>query len=453
MEPPTLKHIFEEKQFLREHPEQVFRLFEGLFRFFLFTRDADGRITSVSSRVASILGHSPEAFLETWRDCLFPHPANESFIQRAELTPETAKQAASYKVVFNHKNCDPVWLEVYELPHIVDGRTEKIYGIGLDLTDRTLLEYQLRLGEKRFREMSQSSPIGIFQVDEDGMITYVNPAWERITGRTIPDSLGRPWWQIIHPGDQETLQKKWSQAQKNETNFEIECRVIRPNDSMIWAKLRSQVLFDDAGKITVATIENIDQQVADREKQKQLIHELLQLKEQLEVATRTDPLTGLPNRRDLNEKLSYERARFERTGRPFTLLIVDIDHFKNINDHYGHDAGDYVLVKVSELFRTSCRKMDHICRWGGEEFFFLLPETTLDNGIIFAEKLRSKLEDTAFNFQGQTIRVTASFGVTSVDSKDKDLEAYIKEADDCLYEAKNTGRNRTAAPKRSRDPG
>jgi len=171
------------------------------------------------------------------------------------------------------------------------------------------------------------------------------------------------------------------------------------------------------------------------------------------VATRTDPLTGLPNRRDLNEKLSYEQARFERTHRPFALLIVDIDKFKSINDRYGHDAGDYVLVKVGELLRNSCRRMDHICRWGGEEFFFLLPETNLENGFIFAEKLRTKLENTAFHYNGQEIRVTASFGVSSVDDPDKALDAFIKEADDCLYEAKRAGRNRTVASKRTPDSG
>jgi len=453
MKRDALNQIFQEKQFLLEHPEQFFQLFEGLFRFFLFTREMNGRIVSVSGKVTSVLGHSPEMFLENWRHHLSDHPANEHFIRRGELTPEAAEQAASYKAVFNHKNYDPVWLEVYELPVLRDGRPDRIFGIALDLTERTLLEHQLRLGEKRFREMSQSSPVGIFQVDPDDLVAYVNPAWEVITGRTIPESLGRPWWDPIHPGDQEAVIKKWTRARKQDEEIGMECRVIRPDGTMIWVKLRSQVLFDDSGKITIATIENIDQQVADREKQKQLIHELLQLKEKLEVATRTDPLTGLPNRRDLNEKLSYEQARFERTHRPFALLIVDIDKFKSINDRYGHDAGDYVLVKVGELLRNSCRRMDHICRWGGEEFFFLLPETNLENGFIFAEKLRTKLENTAFHYNGQEIRVTASFGVSSVDDPDKALDAFIKEADDCLYEAKRAGRNRTVASKRTPDSG
>ncbi len=317
--------------------------------------------------------------------------------------------------------------------------------MALDFTERNLLEHKLRLGEKRFREMSQSSPIGIFQADSEGLITYVNPAWESITGRSITEILGKPWWEPVHPGDKEAITKKWLESEKEGQEVAVECRVVQKDGTINWVLLRSQFLFDDTGKATIATVENIDQQVADREKQKQLIHELLQLKEKLEIATRTDPLTGLPNRRDLNEKMAYEQARFERTSRPFSVLILDLDKFKNINDTFGHDAGDYILVQVGELLRNTCRRMDHVCRWGGEEFFFLLPETNLKNGILFAEKLRETLEETPFIYKGQKIKVTGSIGLSSYNADTRDLEDCLKNADDCMYEAKNSGRNKVVA--------
>ncbi len=441
--------IIQEKTFLLDHPEMFFKLFDGLFPFFLFTRDPEGPLTSVSNKVTHVLGHAPEDFMQRWPDYLANHPVNETFKQRACLEAGFAKEPINYKTIFSNKQHEPIWLEMFESPQMADGKPDKIIGIALDLTKRSVLENQLRLGEKRFREMSQTSPIGIFQTDNDNLIAYVNPAWEVITGRTISESLGQVWWDCIHPGDQEDVIRKWGRGNDKGEEVDAECRVIRRNGTMIWVKIRSQILFDDTGKITIATVENIDQQVADREKQKQLIHELLQLKEKLEVATRTDPLTGLPNRRDLNDKLAHEKARFERTKRPFTLLIVDIDKFKSINDQYGHDAGDYILVQVGELLRNSCRRMDHICRWGGEEFFFLLPETNLENGYVFAEKLRAKLASTKFNYKGQQVSVTASFGLSCVNDDSRDLESYIKEADDCLYDAKNAGRNRTVARKRT----
>lgn len=453
MKREVANQIIQEKTFLLEHPELFFKLFDGLFPFFLFTRDPDGRLVSVSSNITSVLGHEPEDFTAHWQNHLTQHPVNATFTERGQLTPETATTPTNYKAIISNNQHEPIWLEVFESPQLQNGKPEKIIGIALDLTKRSVMENQLRLGEKRFREMSQASPIGIFQTDGDNLIAYVNPAWEMITSRTIAESLGQPWWEVIHPGDQESVVRKWTRVVEKGDEIDAECRVIRPDGTVIWVKIRSQILSDDAGKVTIATVENIDQQVADREKQKQLIHELLQLKEKLEVATRTDPLTGLPNRRDLNEKLAHEKARFERTKRPFTLLIVDIDKFKNINDQFGHDAGDYILVQVGELLRNSCRRMDHICRWGGEEFFFLLPETNLENGFIFAEKLRAKLESAKFDYKGNEVGVTASFGLSCVDDDNRDLESFIKEADDCLYDAKRTGRNRTVARKNKKASG
>jgi len=445
MKRETLKEILKEQDFALENPEPFFRLFEGMFRFFFFVRELDGQISSVSAKVTPILGFSPEDFLENWREYLSHHPDNDIFLSRSELPSNPENLTCFYKAVFQSKNLDPMWLEIYEVPALEKGKPAKIYGMALDFTERNLLEHKLRLGEKRFREMSQSSPIGIFQADTDGLITYVNPAWESITGRSITEILGKPWWEPIHPGDKEDIFKKWMEAEKEGKEVSIECRVVQKDSKVIWILLRSQFLFDDTGKATIATVENIDQQVADREKQKQLIHELLQLKEKLEIATRTDPLTGLPNRRDLNEKLAYEQARFERTSRPFSVLILDLDKFKNINDTYGHDAGDFILVRVGEMLRTTCRRMDHVCRWGGEEFFFLLPETNLRNGIKFAEKLRETLEEQSFDYKGQKIRVTGSIGLSSYNADTVDLEDCLKRADDCMYEAKNSGRNKVVA--------
>ncbi|QJR82709.1 diguanylate cyclase [Alteromonas pelagimontana] len=153
-----------------------------------------------------------------------------------------------------------------------------------------------------------------------------------------------------------------------------------------------------------------------------------------------DPLTHLPNRRGIQQQIEQELSRMTRHGRPISIVIVDVDHFKNINDTYGHDNGDVVLTKISEIFRKWIRRQDSVGRWGGEEFIFVLPETPETNGKLLADKVRSALEGTFINIQGNDIQVTASFGVCEI-NKEITLDRALRQADKALYQAKKEGRN------------
>lgn len=125
--------------------------------------------------------------------------------------------------------------------------------------------------------------------------------------------------------------------------------------------------------------------------------------------------------------------------------ISDIDHFKKINDSYGHDGGDFILVKVAQCFKETLRSQDIACRWGGEEFLILLPETNLTGATILAEKFRSLMETLSLEHNGHSIRITMSFGLGSYDENCMDVDGCIKRADECLYIAKASGRNRVVS--------
>ncbi len=172
-----------------------------------------------------------------------------------------------------------------------------------------------------------------------------------------------------------------------------------------------------------------------------LIRELTKLRNDLEIFAKTDPLTGLFNRREMEEKLRYEKIRFERSRKPFSLILADIDHFKKINDTHGHAAGDRVLQYVADTFRAQSRKQDVVCRWGGEEFIIFLPETHLEGAIVLANKLRSHLASQQIDAQTHPLSITLSFGVSTYNNDRLTVEGLIKEADDCLYQAKRKGRN------------
>lgn len=157
--------------------------------------------------------------------------------------------------------------------------------------------------------------------------------------------------------------------------------------------------------------------------------------------TIVDGLTGVNNKRFLMETLEREIPRARRHQRPLTLVMFDIDHFKHINDTYGHLAGDYVLKEMAQLVKGRLRPDDVLGRYGGEEFCVVLPETDLPGGSAIAEELRALVQGHSFVFEQERINVTVSLGVAILQD-DNDVTAFIKNADERLYAAKRDGRNR-----------
>ncbi|MCX7668206.1 MAG: sensor domain-containing diguanylate cyclase [Atribacterota bacterium] len=153
----------------------------------------------------------------------------------------------------------------------------------------------------------------------------------------------------------------------------------------------------------------------------------------------TDPLTGLFNRRSFRKTLSRAMAFARRQSFPLSLVMIDIDHFKVINDTFGHTTGDRVLKKFASILRQSCRQEDVVARFGGEEFAVLLLNTDASSASSWAERVRIKIENTRMLTPYR--RITASFGITEFQSSDTE-QNFIKRADDALYEAKKKGRNR-----------
>ncbi len=169
--------------------------------------------------------------------------------------------------------------------------------------------------------------------------------------------------------------------------------------------------------------------------------------EKIRILSITDKLTGCYNRTYMDEYLAKEIARATRYHRPVALVMADIDHFKRVNDTYGHQAGDLILKNFVAAIREGLRKdVDWIARYGGEEFLMVLPETDFENALLSAERLRNTVSKCVTEYEGQVIRITASFGVVGFRPSGKNTgvpyEAIIDQADKALYQAKNEGRNR-----------
>jgi diguanylate cyclase len=153
-----------------------------------------------------------------------------------------------------------------------------------------------------------------------------------------------------------------------------------------------------------------------------------------------DALTGVYSRMAYDERIQQEMARWSRYQTPFSYVILDIDHFKRINDNYGHNAGDKALKIVAQLMLTYVRKSDYVFRIGGEEFVLLLTSTPADKADILVKKMRAGIAASSFHFKGEPVNLTLSAGITETRSSDN-VESIYERADKALYKAKNSGRD------------
>lgn len=296
------------------------------------------------------------------------------------------------------------------------GRITGHFGVHRDVTAQRDAAAEL----ERYIDIVDTHVI-ISQTDPEGGITYASDALARISGYTKAELLNQNHSILRHPDTpDETFQDLWDTLGKGRT-WHGEIKNLRKDGTPFWVDVDISALADRRG--THYGYMAVNQDITDRK--------------ELEVLSITDPLTGLFNRQKLDAVLEEERIRFERYGEACSLVVMDVDRFKEVNDIFGHQEGDRILNEVAEILRDQVRSSDTVGRWGGEEFLIVCPHTSLEGGATVAEHLRSHIEamDTALSRP-----VTASFGVAHMRSPD--VEDVVREADAALYRAKDEGRNR-----------
>lgn len=222
-------------------------------------------------------------------------------------------------------------------------------------------------------------------------------------------------------------------AQAYQRSYREQCRLVRISD-------RQQLELRNANK-------ELDARAAELKRLNEALQQEIEVRErladELRRVAREDALTGLFSRRYLFELGQHEFNRRRRHSQPLSFLMMDLDHFKKINDSHGHSTGDQVLRCFGAVCRDSFRDVDIIGRIGGEEFLAILPGTDAEGACLVAERVRKKLQSEAIPVPGTTIHVTLSIGITEAMGKDDTFDKATMRADGALYEAKNAGRNRT----------
>ncbi len=267
-------------------------------------------------------------------------------------------------------------------------------------------------------------------IDEPGPeIVYVNQAFRELTGYSQEEVLGKNPRILQSSGTDEETKKIIHQGLEQKKPVRVTIKNYSKIGEEYWLDLSILPLKNSLGVVTHFVA--IERDVTEQKK----------IEQQLQILSRTDPLTGLLNRRAFDEILIIELSRFKRSHETYSLLMIDIDYFKKINDEYGHAVGDIAIQTIAQTCESNLRLHDKLARWGGEEFCILLPNTDKEAAFIVAEKLRETVSDVSIIESDQKIAVTISIGLSQVEKSDMDHSAIIKRADDNLYKAKKSGRN------------
>ena len=277
--------------------------------------------------------------------------------------------------------------------------------------------------------VTEASPIDV----PGPKIIYVNDAFTETTGYSAEEVIGKTPRIFQKEGtDKEELSKIREALEKKEP-VRVTLRNFSKTGKEYWVDISILPLRNTEGKVThFASIQRD-------------ITEYKKLEQDLQILCRTDPLTTAANRRAFNEILSQEFSRFKRSQKEYALIMIDLDHFKSINDQHGHSVGDQVLIEVTERCKDNIRVHDILARLGGEEFCILLPYTETKQAQKVAERLREKIEIKPIIVDGLRVKVTISVGISLVSTGDEDGHQAMERADQKLFQAKESGRNQICA--------
>jgi len=297
-----------------------------------------------------------------------------------------------------------------------------------EITERKRAEEALRSSETRYRLLFERNLAGVYRATPEGRLLECNDAFARLLGYSSREEvLSRTAWDLFFSREDRERSLGQLKARGALTNFEL--RMRRKDGTAVWVLENERLLKgpdDEAEQVEGTLIDVTDRKLA---------------AERIEFQAYHDPLTGLPNRTHLQDRMRLALAQARRRGRGLAVLFLDLDNFKAVNDSLGHAAGDRLLQEVAGRLRDCLREEDTVARVGGDEFVLLLPSVRHAEGAArIARKLRDRIEE-GFRAGGPELTVTTSVGIALFPEHGEDEETLLRNADDAMYRAKELGRN------------
>ncbi len=331
-----------------------------------------------------------------------------------------------------------------QLEHLVAERTDELHAsnelLRKEIHDRARTEEELYRSESFLSTIFESfhEPFNI--VDRNYKIIKFNTAFTRVRRKRATEIFGKTCYEVLHNRSSVCKDCLVTKSFQSKDPCAKEKVTVLPDGSLAWVEIYTYPIKDLAGNVSHVIVysRDITERKKEEEEKKQLINNLNYL-------STTDGLTRILNRRALNDMLCHEMERAIRYTTDLSLILCDIDHFKNINDTFGHMAGDRALIAVTETLKASLRKSDILGRYGGDEFMIILPETTLAGAGCLAEKIRAAVDGLELELPGgHRIRLSVSMGMTKCSMTTDNIDAIVGLADMALYTSKQTGRNKVS---------
>lgn len=300
---------------------------------------------------------------------------------------------------------------------------------GLDMTEHAEMAEQLRVSEQNFRRLFDNMQDVYYLTDAKGVVQMVGPGVRSVLGYE-PHEIEGKTAESYYPQatDRDAMKKA---IMENGKVSDFPGQMVRKDGRVIDISISSRALYDDSGAF--AGVEGVYRDVTQRK----------MLERELQRLATTDPLTNIANRRSFLEQAEQIFKSSQRYHTSFTMMMLDLDFFKAINDKYGHLGGDSVLARFASTVGQELRDSDLFGRLGGEEFCVLLQQVDKDEALIVAERIRERIQSLMFkDSSGESFPLTVSIGVTSYVDGDERLAKLLERADKALYQAKNSGRNK-----------
>jgi len=421
----------------KELSETEFRLKSALSGAEHGVWDWDNLTNSVTfdTKWKSMLGYADDEIkneFSEWKRLL--HPEDWKHAESA-IADFVSGKTNIYNLEQRLKSKDGQWLWILCRGDAVswteDGRVVRSIGTHTDITEQKNLELALTESDQRFRGAFETAAMGIALVGLGGEWIEVNPSLLNMLQYSEEELLKLTFQDITHPEDLNLDLEHLTALLAGEIkSYQMEKRYFCKDGSTVWAFLSVSMVVDAKGKPVhfVSQIENI---TVRKELQKQVLHQASH-----------DELTGLPNRRFLRDRLEHTYELSHRYKRPFALMYIDIDHFKLVNDEFGHDVGDDLLIWLATKLKSCLRSTDTLARQGGDEFVLILSEIkSPEDATLIANNIFKAISD---EFSGGILKrsVSLSIGIAISDPKSDDsIEDLLRKADVALYQVKRAGRN------------
>jgi len=432
---PAVKRELEQAAIRRERKqaEQALRESEEKYRMLveqasdaIFIANRDGQCVDVNATGCKLLGYTREEIQKL---------SVQDFAKFSLNSPSQFKALLEGKtlIIEGEAFCKDGTLRFVEISarRLPDGNFQ---GIVRDITERKRTENQLR----QLSRAVKHSPASIVITDMKGNIEYVNLKFTALTGFTFDEVLGKIPPNMFGSSEMppEVSTGHWQTIRAGE-EWRGEMLNCRKNGETYWEAVSISPITDPNGTIThfVAVSEDITSRKEAEEK-------IQRLNAGLEQLAMTDHLTSLYNRRYFMQRGTEEFKRAWRTNQPLALLMLDIDHFKRVNDTHGHEAGDMTLQQIAAALKSSLRETDILGRMGGEEFAILLPSTLLEEAGLLAERIRQSVGNMLFEIPGASLTITISIGVVVITGDMSGIDDMLRDADATMYRAKRCGGNR-----------